>query len=388
MTVLRSSRLPGFHRLDVGSRREQIHVQADANPGHLPLELADQMIENVVGTFHLPMGVVTNVRVNGTDYLVPMAVEEPSIVAAASNASKMIRAGGGFRAWADPPVMIAQIQLHDVVDPAAARQAVEGEEEALGELVDETCASLVRRGGGFRGVEFRDLGDGLAVVHLHIDCRDAMGANIVNTVAEAVGDSIAQLTGARLGMRILSNLCDQRCVAVEASVPIDVVGGPEVARAIEDADRFAWADPYRAATHNKGIMNGIDAVLIACGQDWRGVEAGAHAYAARDGQYRSLTTWEVSDGALYGRIELPMAVGIVGGATRIHPGAQRSLRMLGVSSASELAQIAAAVGLANNLAAVRALVTVGIQEGHMRLHERSVQAAKAAREASAGGVVA
>ncbi len=381
----RSSRLPGFHRLDVETRRERIDVHADANPGHLPLDLADQMIENVVGTFHLPMGVVTNVRINGADYLVPVATEEPSIVAAASNASKMIRAGGGFRAWADPPVMIAQIQLLDVPDAAAARVAIEAEADAIGEQVDASCASLVRRGGGFRGLEFRDLGDRLAVVHLHVDCRDAMGANIVNSVAEAVGDRVARLAGARLGMRILSNLADRRCVVIEASVPLDAVGGEEVAHAIEEGDRFAHADPYRAATHNKGIMNGIDAVLIACGQDWRGVEAGAHAYAARDGQYRSLTTWRVEDGALQGRLELPMAVGIVGGATRIHPGAQRSLRMLGASSASELAQIAAAVGLANNLAAVRALMTVGIQEGHMRLHERSVQAARAAA-AITGGV--
>jgi hydroxymethylglutaryl-CoA reductase len=241
----------------------------------------------------------------------------------------------------------------------------------------------VARGGGWRGLEFRDLGEGLVVVHLLIDCRDAMGANIVNTIAEAVGERIAELAEGRLGMCILSNLADRRRVFVEATVPFDVLGGEDVARRVESADHFARLDPYRAATHNKGIMNGIDAVLIACGQDWRGVEAGAHAYAARDGQYRSLTRWEVRDGALQGRLELPMAVGTVGGATRIHPGAQRSLAMLGVTSSTELAQAAAAVGLANNLSALRALMTIGIQEGHMRLHERSVRAAQAVREAAA-----
>ncbi len=377
-----TSRIPGFHNLGLDERRERVEVDVDRNPGRLPLELADQMIENVIGTYELPMGVVTNVRVNGVDRLVPVAVEEPSIVAAASYASKMVRAGGGFRAWADAPVMIAQVQLTDVPDADVARERIEAAADDIGRGVDGACAGLVARGGGWRGLEVRDLGDGLVVVHLHVDCRDAMGANIVNTVAEAVGDRIAALAEGRLGMRILSNLADRRRVVVEATVPFDAIGGEAIARRVEAGDRFAYADPYRAATHNKGIMNGIDAVLIACGQDWRGVEAGAHAYACRDGQYRSLTTWRVRDGALHGRLELPMAVGTVGGATRIHPGAQRSLAMLGVTSATELAQVAAAVGLANNLSAVRALMTVGIQEGHMRLHERSVQAARAARDAA------
>jgi len=370
-----SSRIPGFHRLEVPVRRSHVAVSAEENPGHLPLELADRMIENVVGTYGLPLGVVTNVRVNGVDRLVPLAVEEPSIVAAASNAARMIRTGGGFRAWSDPPIMIAQVQLEEVADPADACARLEAAEERILELADRACPSLIARGGGPRGVEVRDLGEGLVVVHLLVDCRDAMGANIVNTLAEAVGDEVACVGGGRLGMRILSNLADRRRVYVTARVPVDAVGGEEVARRIEAGDRFAHADPYRAATHNKGIMNGIDAVLIACGQDWRGVEAGAHAWAARDGRYRPLTRWVVEDGVLCGRIELPMAVGLAGGATRIHPGARRCLRMLGVRTSAELGQVAAAVGLANNLAAIRALVTVGIQEGHMRLHERSVRAA-------------
>ncbi|MCP4871530.1 MAG: hydroxymethylglutaryl-CoA reductase, degradative [Proteobacteria bacterium] len=383
-----TSRIPGFHNLEIPERRERIEVATEDNPGRLPIELANQMIENVVGTYELPLGVVTNVRVNGVDRLVPVAVEEPSIVAAASFASKMVRAGGGFRAWADDPVMIAQVFLEDVADVDAARTAIEATADDIGAGVDRACAGLVARGGGWRGLEFRDLGDGLVVVHLLVDCRDAMGANIVNTIAEAVGERIAELAQGHLGMRILSNLADKRRVCVEATIPFEVLGGEAIARRIEAGDRFAHRDPYRATTHNKGIMNGIDAVLVACGQDWRGVEAGAHAYAARDGQYRSLTTWTVRDGALHGRLELPMAVGTVGGATRIHPGAKRSLAMLGVESATELAMVAAAVGLANNLSAVKALMTVGIQEGHMRLHERSVRAAAAAREAALEGGLA
>ena len=372
-----SSRIPGFHRLEVPVRRRHVDMSAEENPGHLPMELADRMIENVVGTYGLPLGVVTNVRVNGVDRLVPLAVEEPSIVAAASNAARMIRSGGGFRAWSDPPIMIAQIQIEEVADPASACARLEAAEERILALADQACPSLIERGGGPRGLEARDLGHGLVVVHLLVDCRDAMGANIVNTLAEAIGDEVARVVGGRLGMRILSNLADRRRVFVTVSVPVDAVGGEEVARRIEAGDRFAHADPYRAATHNKGIMNGIDAVLIACGQDWRGVEAGAHAYAAREGSYKPLTRWLVQDGALRGRLVLPMAVGLAGGATRVHPGAQRCLRMLGVRTAAELGQVAAAVGLANNLAAIRALVTVGIQEGHMRLHERSVRAAAA-----------
>ncbi len=371
-----TSRLPGFHRLSVQERRARV-LGADAgNPGDLPVALAEQMIENVLGTYSLPLGLVTNVLIDGVDRLVPLAVEEPSIVAAASNAARMIRAGGGFHAHADAARMIGQIQLDDVLDPAGATRRIEAAADRLLERANEACAGVVQRGGGAREITCRDLGDGLFVVHVVVDTCDAMGANVVNTVAEALGPAVHALAGGTLGLQILSNLADQRLVRVTAQVPVDEVGGVAIARRIVSADRFAHADPYRAATHNKGIMNGIDAVLVACGQDWRGVEAGAHAYAARDGRYRSLTRWTLEDELLCGWLELPMAVGTVGGATRVHPGAQACLALLGATTAADLAKAAVAVGLANNLAALRALVTEGIQQGHMRLHERSVAAAQ------------
>jgi hydroxymethylglutaryl-CoA reductase len=370
-----TSRLPGFHRLSVTDRRARIGGLGTGNSGDLPLAIADQMIENVVGTYSLPLAIVTNVTINGVDRLIPMAVEEPSIVAAASHAARMVRAGGGFRAEADASRMIGQIQLDDVPDPVSATRRILAARAGLLTLANATCDGVVRRGGGAVDLECRDLGDGLFVVHVLVDTRDAMGANVVNTVAEALGPEIAALAGGTLGLQILSNLADQRLVRVTARVPVDEVGGLAVARRIAAADRFAHADPYRAATHNKGIMNGVDAVLLACGQDWRGVEAGAHAFAARGGQYRSLTRWAVEDEeTLTGWLELPMAVGTVGGATRVHPGARRCLQLLEVSCAADLAMAAAVAGLANNLAALRALVTEGIQEGHMRLHGRSSRA--------------
>lgn len=378
-----NSRLPGFHALSLEERRERILGAGAGNPGALPLALADQMIENVVGTYELPLAIVTNVQVNGVDHLVPVAVEEPSIVAAASNAARRVRAGGGFLAEADPPRMIGQIQLDGVPDAAAASARVIAATPRLLALANSACAGVVARGGGARSLECRDLGDGLFVVHVVVDTCDAMGANVVNTVAEALGPVIEDLTDGTLGMRILSNLADQRLVRVTARVPVEEVGGRDTAERIVAGDRFAHADPYRAATHNKGIMNGIDAVLVACGQDWRGVEAGAHAYAARDGRYTSLTTWSLDGDHLVGVLELPMAVGTVGGATRVHPGARHNLELLGATSAGELAMVAAAVGLANNLAAVRALVTEGIQQGHMRLHGRSVDAAATWQEGQA-----
>ncbi len=370
-----ASRIPGFHRLSLAERRSALGLLPDSNPGDLPVPLAEEMVENVLGTFALPLGVVMNLRINGVDRFAPMAVEEPSVVAAASNASKMARAGGGFVAEADEPVMIAQILLTEITDPDAARVAIEASQPHLLAKADEVAPGLVKRGGGTRGLEVRWLGDGMLVVHLLVDCRDAMGANAVNTMAEAIGGDVAELANGVLGMRILSNLADRRLVRVSCCVPFEALKGRDVAERIELATRFANADPYRATTHNKGVMNGIDAVLIACGQDWRGVEAGAHAFAARDGQYRSLTRWWVEDDGLHGSIELPMAVGTAGGATRVHPGAQRSLALLAPSSASDLGCVAAAVGLANNLAALRALVCEGIQSGHMRLHGRSVRAA-------------
>lgn len=373
-----SSRIPGFHRLSLDERRTTLGLRAGSNPGELPVPLAEQMVENVLGTYALPLGVVMNLRINDVDRFAPMAVEEPSVVAAASNAAKMARAGGGFVAEADEPVMIAQILVTEVANEATARTAIEAARPTLLATADAAGPGLLKRGGGTRGLEVRWLGDGMLVAHLLVDCRDAMGANAVNTMAEAIGAEVARLAGGTLGMRILSNLADRRRVRVSCTVPFEALGGRDVAERIELATRFADADPYRAATHNKGVMNGIDAVMIACGQDWRGVEAGAHAWAARDGSYRSMTCWTVAEDGLRGSIELPMAVGTAGGATRLHPGAKRSLELLSPSSASDLGCVAAAVGLANNLAALRALVCEGIQEGHMRLHNRSVRAAATA----------
>jgi hydroxymethylglutaryl-CoA reductase len=324
------------------------------------------------------------VRVNGHDFVVPMVVEEPSVVAAASNAAKMARGGGGFVAEADPPLMIAQIQLTHVPDVDAARDAILARKAELLARADRAVPGLVARGGGARDVEVRGLGeDGVMVVHAIVDCRDAMGANLVNTIAETLGARIAELAGGRLGLRIVSNLCDKRCVRVTCRIPAsalatDDMDGQSVIDGIVAASRFAELDPYRATTHNKGIMNGVDAVVIATGNDWRAVEAGAHAFAARDGRYAPLAVWRRDGDVLVGRLELPLALGTVGGTLRVHPTARLSLRLLGTESATELAMIAASVGLASNLAAVRALATDGIQRGHMALHARSVAVAAGA----------
>ena len=312
----------------------------------------------------------------------PMAVEEPSVIAAASNAAKMVRAGGGFSADADPPVMTAQIEIVGVSDPNDARARVEAAAEELLGLAHAALPRLTARGGGARALEVRAL-PGRVIVHVHIDCRDAMGANMVNTVAEALAERVAGLARGRGGLRILTNLCDRRCVRVRARVPAAVLAtarldGEAVRDGIVAASCFAEDDPYRAATHNKGIMNGVDAVVIATGNDWRAAEAGAHAYAARSGRYRPLATWQRDGDHLEGRLELPLALGTVGGTLRVHPAARLSLRLLGVSDAQVLATIAASVGLANNLAAVRALATDGIQRGHMGLHARAVALAAGA----------
>ena len=354
----------------------------------LTSEQAGQMIENVVGRHALPLGVALNFRVNGRDVLVPMAIEEPSVVAGASFAAKLARAGGGFRAEAAAPEMIGQIQLLDVEDLEAARAAVLEARERLLARADEVDPVIRRLGGGARDLEVRLLPDTAAgpmlVVHLVYDCRDAMGANAVNTACEQIAPLIAEVTGGRVGLRILSNLADRRLVRAECEVPADALAyagfsGEEVVRGIVEAWAFAARDTYRAATHNKGIMNGIDAVAIATGQDWRAIEAGAHAYAARSVRYTRLSTWtRVAEGNLAGRLELPLAVGVVGGASRSHPTARVALKLLGVESAQELAEIMAAVGLAQNLAAIRALATEGIQKGHMALHARQVAIAAGA----------
>ncbi|MDT8305877.1 MAG: hydroxymethylglutaryl-CoA reductase, degradative [Anaerolineae bacterium] len=392
----KSSRLAGFYKLSLAERADIVAEWAGLSDAEktilvgqgLSLEQADHMIENVVGTFSLPLGIAANFQINGQDYLVPMAVEEPSVVAAISHAAKLVRAGGGFQAETTAPVMIGQIQVLDVPDLEAAADALQARREELLEQANCCDPLLLRLGGGARDVVFRPLPDTPAgpmlIVHLLYDVRDAMGANTVNTAVEAMAPLVAEITGGRTNLRILSNLADQRLATARGVVPAKLLArgefsGAEAAQRIAEANAFAVADPYRAATHNKGIMNGIDAVVIATGNDWRAIEAGAHAYAARSGRYSALTDWHVNDdGDLYGEITLPMAVGTVGGATRVHPVAQVAMKILNAQSAQELAMVLAAVGLAQNLAALYALSTVGIQQGHMRLHARQVALAAGA----------
>ncbi len=393
---VKSSRIPGFYRLGLAARRLRVSELSGISEraldgldgGGLDVDTADGMIENVIGTYALPMALALNFSVNTVDYLVPMAIEEPSVVAAASNAAKMVRAGGGFDARSARSVMIGQVQLVNVRDPARACADIEAAKDDLLARARALVPRLVERGGGPVDLSARVLsrpGDpdgGMIVVHLEVDCCDAMGANTVNTIAEGVADRLALIAGGQTGLRILSNLADTRLVSVVAQVPdhaLDPNTGAQVRRAIVAASRFAELDPYRAATHNKGIMNGVDAVLIATGNDWRGVEAGAHAYACQSGQYRPLATWSDASGTLTGTLRMPLAVGIVGGALQVHPGAALALELLGVRAASELAGIVAAVGLASNLAALRALATDGIQRGHMSLHARVVARAAGAR---------
>lgn len=353
-----------------------------SRPGALALDRADGMIENVIGTFELPMGVAANFQVNGKDVLVPMVVEEPSVVAAASYMAKLARECGGFETSSSAPVMRAQIQILGLTDPQGARLSLLRQKERILALANSRDKLLVELGGGCRDIEvhiFPDTPRGpMAVVHLIVDVRDAMGANTVNTMAEAVAPVVEEITGGSVRLRILSNLADLRLARARVRLRPAVLatrerGGEEIIEGILDAWAFAAVDPYRAATHNKGIMNGIDPVVVATGNDWRAIEAGAHAYAARTGRYTSLTAWEKdASGALVGSIEMPMALGLVGGATKTHPLARVALKILGVRSAQELAEIAVAVGLAQNLGALRALATEGIQRGHMALHARNI----------------
>ena len=390
--MARTSRFPGFYKITVDERRALVgeatgadlnEIEQALKAGGLDAETADKFVENVLGTYALPYAVTLNVRVNGHDHVVPMVIEEPSVVAAASNAAKMVRAGGGFIAETDAPLMIAQVQIRDVPDAQAAAERIVGDQDAIVRLANRAMSGLVARGGGAQEVQARVLADDMVVAHVIIDCQDAMGANLVNAAAEAVADHVAALARGRVGLRILSNLCDRRCVRVRCRVPSDALAtddmdGDDVIDGIVNASRFAELDPYRAATHNKGIMNGVDAVVIATGNDWRAVEAGAHAYACRSGRYSPLATWVRVGDQLEGRLEMPMALGTVGGTLRVHPAARLSLRMLAVRDARELASLAGAVGLASNLAAVRALATDGIQRGHMGLHARSVALAAGA----------
>lgn len=391
-----TSRLPGFFRLSVEERRLRLFGRAGADSdraaissdGGLSLEAADHMIENVVGTFALPLGVALNFQVNGRDVLVPMVIEEPSVVAGASFMAKLARAGGGFRAVASAPEMIGQIQVLDVGNLEAARSSLLEHREELLAAADAVDPILKNLGGGAREMEVRVFEDSpigpFVVVHLIYDVRDAMGANAVNTACERLAPRIEAITGGRVHLRILSNLADRRLARSSCVVPVqDLAFGGYSGEAVRDGIIEAWAfaavDPYRAATHNKGIMNGIDAVVIATGNDWRAIEAGAHAYAARDGRYTSLSTWSRDQyGNLLGQLEMPMAVGTVGGATKVHPGAQAALRLMGVKGAADLAEIIVSVGLAQNMAALRALATEGIQRGHMSLHARQVAIAAGA----------
>jgi hydroxymethylglutaryl-CoA reductase len=397
----RSSRLSGFYQKNVAERATLVAQWAGLSKAEqellsdgLSVAQADKMIENVVGRYSLPLGIATNFRINGRDRLIPLVVEEPSVVAALSFAARLARSGGGFVTGSSEPVMIAQVQLLDVPDPDRASAAILAAKQELLALAN-TSPTISRLGGGPLDIQVRPLPvtltDPMLIVHLLVDVRDAMGANAVNTAAEAIAPRLEILSGGRALLRILSNLTDERRAWAEVRIAADRFStehfaGKEVIANIAHANAFAVADPYRAATHNKGIMNGIDAVAIATGNDWRAIEAGAHAWAARSGQYRALTEWRVVEcghdsqsPALYGRLELPLSVGIVGGATRAHPLAQVALKILGVESARELSEIMAAVGLAQNLAALRALASEGIQAGHMSLHARQVAAAAGAK---------
>ncbi len=428
----RSSRLSGFYQLPMDERLALVARWAGLTPEEvawlqegLSLAQAEKMVENVVGRYALPLAIGANFTINGRDILIPMVIEEPSVVAAVSYAARLARQGGGFRAGSTEPVMIGQIQLLEVPDMAQAMAAIQAEREALLALAN-TSATIARQGGGPVDIQARPLPETPAgpmlIVHLLFDTRDAMGANAINTAVETVAPRLERITGGRALLRILSNLSDRRRAWAEVAIPASAFStldfnGLEVIHGIAQANAFAVADPYRAATHNKGILNGIDAVALATGNDWRAVEAGAHAYAARDGRYRALTEWRVVEdlagelpefyawrtagqadtGAdnhsldephLYGRLEMPLAVGIVGGATRAHPTARVALKILGVTSARELAEVMAAVGLAQNLAALRALATEGIQRGHMALHARQIAVSAGAQGAQVDRIAA
>ena len=392
------SRLPNFRSLTPAQRLEHIVKSASlsaeqaallAKPGALSIERADGMIENVIGTFELPFAVAGNFQINGRDVLVPMVVEEPSVVAAASFMAKLARECGGFETSSSAPLMRAQVQVIGLTDPHGARQALLKQREEIIALANSRDKVLLDLGGGCRDIEVHVFDDtprgAMIVMHLIVDVRDAMGANAVNTMAEAVAPLVEKVTGGAVLLRILSNLADLRLSRARVRLTAEVLTTPErngadIIEGVLDAYTLAAIDPYRAATHNKGIMNGIDPVIVATGNDWRAVEAGAHVYACRSGRYTSLTRWEKDrSGVLVGSIEMPMAVGLVGGATKTHPLAQLALKILDVKSAQELAEVAVAVGLAQNLGALRALATDGIQRGHMALHARNIALAAGAQ---------
>ncbi|MDV3278482.1 MAG: hydroxymethylglutaryl-CoA reductase, degradative [Nitrososphaerales archaeon] len=386
-----SSEIPGFYKMSPEERLNLVkkatglseeEAKSLANTGGLPMEVADRMIENVVGGITFPMGIAVNFRINDKDYLVPMALEEPSVVAAASNAAKMARVKGGFTVTNTGPVMIGQIQVVNVEDPNGAKMRVLSKREEILKKANEQDPLLVSLGGGAKDLAVKvvpSMKGQMVIAELIVNTGDAMGANAVNTMAEAVAPMIEEITGGRVFLRIISNLADRRLVRAAAVFDKEAIGGEEAADGIVYAYAFAEADPYRCATHNKGIMNGVIAVAIACGQDIRALEAGAHTYASRRGAYKPLTTWEKNtDGDLVGTLEMPMAVGLVGGASKTHPAARAAIKILGVKTATELAEVIGAVGLAQNFAALRALATEGIQRGHMRLHSRNIAVAAGA----------
>lgn len=398
-----SSSFTGFYKLTQSERLQKLAEYADLKADDLSAlrfslsaEQADVMIENVVGRYTLPLGLAPNFLINGEEVVVPMVVEEPSIVAAVSFAAKLARAGGGFRTRSSEPLMIGQVQVLDLANLNEAAARLMAAKDDLLVAANQHHPTIQKLGGGAKDIEIRPLPDTPAgpmlVVHILYDCRDAMGANAVNTAAEAVAPLIEQITGGRVNLRILSNLTDRRTARAECLIPVeqlsrDGLPGDQVAKAIFEAWAFAAADPYRAATHNKGVMNGIDAVAVATGNDWRALEAGAHAYAARDGRYTSLTEWSLvrldetsSVTHLRGILDMPLSVGTVGGATKAHPTARVSMKILGQPNARQLAEVMVAVGLAQNLAAIRALATEGIQRGHMRLHARQVALAAGAKD--------
>jgi hydroxymethylglutaryl-CoA reductase len=379
----KSSLVSGFYKLSINKRREFVKYFSGLNDEEtklfsscLDMKIADKMIENVLGTFELPLGVAVNFLINGKDYLIPMVIEEPSVVAAASNAAKIARGKGGFKTECTDPLMIGQIQILNIKDVVEAANKILKKKKEILVLANEQDKVLLKFGGGAKDLEVRILDSPIGkmiVVHLIVDVRDAMGANAVNTMCEALAPMLEEVSGGKVRLRILSNLADKRIVKAKAVFDKEKMGGEGVVDAFLESYTLAAIDPYRAATHNKGIMNGIDALIIATGNDFRAIEAGAHAYAARNGQYTSFTKYyKDKDGNLVGELEIPMAIGIIGGAGNIHPKAILCKKILGIKTAKELAEIAASLGLAQNFAAVFALSTVGIQKGHMSLHAKNI----------------
>ncbi len=396
--LVKSSRISKFYKLDLEERLEKVknfsnlsddEIETIKKTGTLNPEKADKMVENTIGTQELPLGIAVNFKINGKDYLIPMSIEETSVIAAASNAAKIARKKGGFKTESSPPKMIGQIQVTNLKNPEEAEEKIEGEKENLLELANRE-SSLDERGGGAEEIETRIIetdSEKMLIVHLIVDTKDAMGANVVNTMVESIAPTIQEITQGEVILRILSNLADKRIAKAEATFSKEELGGEEVVDRIIKAYQFAKNDPYRCATHNKGIMNGVEAVALATGNDTRALEAGAHGFASKNDKYQPLTSWEKDDeGNLKGEIKIPVPVGIIGGATQANPLYEICLKILDVDSSQELGEVMAAVGLGQNLAALRALVTEGIQEGHMRLHARNIAIMAGVEEEKVGEV--